>query len=126
MAKDSTDFHFELDMAPLLKGITVLDERTDRGVAGVVEYWDSRIESHMKINAPWKDRTGNARIGLFAKAGHERGQRHWIDLGHRVPYGIWLEIRWEGRYAIVFPTLIMFGPRIMKTLNKLFARLGTV
>jgi len=125
MAKDNTGFHFELDMAPLLKGIEVLDERTDLGVAGVVEYWDSRIEAHMKVNAPWTDRTGNARAGLFAKAGHQRGQRHWIDLGHRVPYGIWLEVRFAGKYAIVLPSLILFGPKIMKTLDKLFARLGT-
>lgn len=120
------DFSFELDMKPLLRNIAVLDERTDLGIAGVVEYWDSRIEAHMKIAAPWTDRTGNARAGLFAKAGHEKDQRHWIDLGHRVPYGIWLEIRWGGRYAIVFPTLVMYGPKIMQTLNKLFARLGHV
>lgn len=118
------DFSFELDMAPLLKGLVVLDERTDNGVAGVVEFWDSRIEAHMKLTAPWTDRTGNARAGLFAKAGHERGQRHWIDLGHRVPYGIWLEIRFGGRFSVVFPTLLVYGPKIMKTLNKLFARLG--
>lgn len=126
MAKDNTGFHFELNMAPLLKGIDQLDERTDRGVAGVVEYWDSRIEAYMRVNAPWTDRTGNARAGLFAKAGHEKGQRHWIDLGHRVPYGIWLEVRFGGKYAIVLPSLILFGPKIMNTLNKLFARLGAV
>jgi hypothetical protein len=120
------DFELELNMLPLLKGLDVLDDRTDRGVAGVMEYYDSKIEAHMKVNAPWTDRTGNARIGLFAKAGHERLKRHWIDLGHRVPYGIWLEIRWAGRYAIVLPSLILFGPRIMKTMNKLFARLGGV
>jgi len=118
------DFSFELDMTPLLRNLVVLDERTDLGIAGVVEYWDSRIEEHMKIAAPWTDRTGNARSGLFAKAGHEPGQRHWIELGHRVPYGIWLEIRWAGRYAIVFPTLLVYGPKIMQTLTKLFARLG--
>lgn len=120
------EFAFELDLAPLLKNVVVLDAKTDRGVAGVVEYWDSRIESHMKTNARWTDRTGNARSGLYAKAGHEPGKRHWIDLGHRVPYGIWLEVRWGGRYAIVFPTLLTYGPKIMQTLTKLFARLGHV
>lgn len=119
------DFELELDMAPLFKGLKVLDQRTDNGIAGVMEYWDSRIESYMKTGAPWTDRTGNARSGLFAKAGHERGKRHWIDLGHRVPYGIWLEIRWSGKFAIVFPSLVRFGPKIMQTMSKLFARLGT-
>lgn len=118
------DFHFELNMDPLLKGLEVLDRRTDNAVGGVMEYWDSKIEAYMRINAPWTDRTGNARSGLFAKAGHERFKRHWIDLGHRMPYGIWLEIRFAGKYAIVFPSLVLFGPKIMKTMNKLFARLG--
>jgi len=118
------DFTFELDMRPLLRNIVILDAQTDRGVAGVMEYWDSRIEAHMKLGAPWTDRTGNARTGLFAKAGHEPGRRHWIDLGHRMPYGIWLEIRFGGRYAILLPTLITYGPKVMGTLTKLFARLG--
>jgi hypothetical protein len=118
------EFTFELDMKPLLRGVKILDAQTDRGVAGVVEYWDSRIESHMKLKAPWTDRTGNARSGLFAKAGHLPGIRHWIDLGHRVPYGIWLEVRWGGKYAIVIPTLISYGPKVMATMTKLFARLG--
>lgn len=119
------DFELQLNMGPLLKGVKVLDERTDRGVAAAVEFWDSRIEAYMKINAPWTDRTSNARNGLYAKAGHEKGKRHWIELGHRVQYGIWLEIRFAGKYAIVFPSLVLFGPKIMKTLDKLFARLGT-
>ena len=123
MAKGN-DFSFELDMKPLLRGVAVLDAQTDRGVAGVVEYWDSRIEAHMKLKAPWTDRTGNARISLFAKAGHLPGVRHWIDLGHGMPYGIWLEIRFGGKYAIVFPTLVLYGPKVMGTLTKLFARLG--
>lgn len=117
------DFEFQLDMAPLLNGVRLLDAKTDRGIAGVMEYWDSRIESHMKTTAPWTDRTGNARIGLFAKAGHRPGQAHWIDLGHRVPYGIWLEISNGMRFSIVFPTLVTYGPKIMGTLTKLFARL---
>lgn len=118
------DFTFELDMAPLFKGVKVLDAQTDKGIAGVVEYWDSRIEAHMKLKAPWTDRTGNARNGLFARAGHKPGVMHWIDLGHGMPYGIWLEIRFGGRYAIVFPTLVSYGPKVMQTLTKLFARLG--
>lgn len=120
------DFELELDMKPLLRGLALLDVQTDRGVAGVVEYWDSKIEAHMKLTAPWTDRTGNARIGLFAKAGHLPGQAHWIDLGHRVPYGIWLEIRWGGKYAVVWPTLLWAGPKIMGTMTKLFARLGHI
>jgi hypothetical protein len=113
-----------MDVTPLLKGVVMLDRKLDNGVAGVFEYYDSRIETHMKSSAPWTDRTGNARSGLRAKAGHAPFKSHWIDLWHSVPYGIWLEVRFAGRYAIVIPTIVQYGPKIMGTLNKLFARLG--
>jgi len=124
MAKrDGANINLELDMTPLLKGTLNLDKQLDRGVAGVMEYWDSRIEATMKVGATWTDRTGNARLGLRAVAGHEPFVSHWIDLFHSVSYGIWLEVRWAGKYAIVIPTLITAGPKVMGTLNKLFARL---
>lgn len=113
----------QLDMTSLLTNVQQFDKRLDRGVAGVMEYWDSRMESHMKTKAPWTDRTGNARNGLRAQAGHNPGVSHWIDLWHSVPYGIWLEVRWAGRYAIVIPTITEYAPKVMNMLNKLFTRL---
>lgn len=113
----------QMDVSELLTGVQKFDARLDRGVAGVMEYWDSRLEGHMKTDAKWTDRTGNARNGLRAVAFHEPGVRHGVDLFHSVPYGIWLEVRWAGRYAIVIPTIVQYAPKIMNTLNKLFARL---
>lgn len=114
----------KVDMSPLLKGVVTLDQRLDRGVAGIMELYDSRIETWMKTNAPWTDRTGNARNGLSAQAGHIPFVAHWVDLFHRVSYGIWLEVRFAGRFSIVIPAIVHFGPRIMVTMNKLFTRLG--
>lgn len=123
-SRNGANINLELDMTPLLTGTQKLNQQLDRGVAGVMEYWDSRMESHMKVSATWTDRTGNARSGLRAVAGHAPLRSHWIDVFHSVPYGIWLEVRFAGRYSIVIPTLITHGPRVMKTLNKLFGRLG--
>lgn len=125
MAKrEGSNINLELDMSPLLKGTLTLDKRLDNGVAGVMEYWDGRIEAGMKTGATWTDRTGNARAGLRAVAGHRPFVAHWIDMFHSVAYGIWLEVRFAGRYAIIIPSLITYGPRVMATMNKLFARLG--
>jgi hypothetical protein len=57
-----------------------------------------------KANAPWNDITGAARRGLV---GHTQtsGYTVTIVLAHTVEYGIWLEIRWQGKYAIIMPTL---------------------
>lgn len=113
----------QMDVSELLSGVQKLDRRLDIGVAGVMEYWDSRIEGHMKTKAPWTDRTGNARNGLRAVAFHDPFKAHGVDLFHSVPYGIWLEVRFAGRYSIVIPTMVEYAPKVMGMLNKLFARL---
>jgi hypothetical protein len=73
----------------------------------------------MRQNAPWTDQTGNARNGLFAEAKHDWGRTHAIVLYHSVPYGIWLEVRHQGRYAIILPTAKEQGMAVMNTLRDL-------
>ena len=75
-------------------------------------------ESGMKKNASWTDRTGNARKGLYAVAGRD-GNMFWVELGHgpTIHYGIWLENRWNGRYAIVIPTAQIVMSRLPQLLQ---------
>jgi hypothetical protein len=40
-----------------------------------------------------------------------------------VPYGIWLEVRHSGKYAIIVPSLTVQGNEIMSTLKGLLERL---
>lgn len=68
----------------------------------------ARIEAWMKQNAPWEDRTGAARAGLTAEV-ESAGFRQDIWIYHTVDYGIWLEVRWDGAYAIIQPTLDHFS-----------------
>jgi hypothetical protein len=69
-------------------------------------------ESWMKSNAPWTDQTGNARNGLRARAEHS-ARSSKVVLSHSVPYGIWLEVRWSGRYAVIGPAIERFAPQFM-------------
>jgi hypothetical protein len=80
------------------------------------------VENYMKTNAPWRDRTGNARNGLAARA-YEEADSVGIVLYHQVSYGIWLEVRWGGKYAIINPTIDVMGPRVMAAYNDLLGRL---
>jgi hypothetical protein len=79
------------------------------------------MEQYAQQNAPWEDQTGDARAGLTAKAEHH-GFRQEVYLFHTVDYGIWLEVRWNGKYAIINPTIehfsglgmgVFFGDNIM-------------
>ena len=77
-------------------------------------------EQSAKDNAPWNDRTGQAREGLVAE-GLIDGHDAIIALGHTVDYGLWLEVRWSGRYAIVMPTLEEIAPQYKAALQRMGA-----
>lgn len=80
------------------------------------------VENHMKTSAPWNDVTGNARNGLFARP-YSEGDEVGIILGHSVDYGIWLEVRWNGKYAVIQPTIDEMGPVVMARFNRLMDRM---
>lgn len=79
------------------------------------------VERYMKENAPWEDRTGDARSGLVAEEFNEISTMG-ISLEHSVDYGIWLEVRWNGKYAIIIPTLEVMGPALMASLTGIIER----
>jgi len=107
----------------LTTGLKEFPEKLDRAVSSTMDYFAPRIEATARSNAPWQDQTGNARNLLAARTEHVPGTRHAIILSHGVPYGIWLEVRFEGRYAIVTPTIQEQGPIVMALLSRLFARM---
>jgi hypothetical protein len=79
------------------------------------------VENYMKNEAPWHDITGNARNGLSARAFREV-DLIGIELSHSVAYGIYLETRFSGRYAIIEPTIDHMGPIVMRQFDRLLER----
>ena len=75
-----------------------------------------QMEVYARTNAPWTDRTTKARRGLRGYAGASPLRRDcWcaaIQHGEDVHYGVWLENRWNGRYAIIGPTQQAFTHRV--------------
>lgn len=71
------------------------------------------IEDDAKANAPWEDRTGQARDGLEAEASMEGGEIV-VTLMHTVDYGQWLETIQSGKFAIIMPTLEKYGPAVQR------------
>ena len=84
---------------------------------GAEELKDQMVE-YMKANAPWADRTGDAREGLQGAVVWQDDTHFTIMLGHgeNIEYGIWLEVRWGGKYAIVTPTVHHFAPMMGATI----------
>lgn len=98
--------------------LAALPEYMHNRIAAVMDYNANEAQNYMRVNAPWTDRTGNARQGLFAKPFREPG-RHIIVCYHTMPYGIWLEVRWAGKYEIINPTIRNQGKKVMQDLRSL-------
>lgn len=82
----------------------------DAGVDLAFDAIEPTATTHARVNAPWTDRTGNARNGLFAQHLSEPMVIHQLVIYHTMPYGVWLEVRWSGRYAIIGPTMVHIAP----------------
>lgn len=94
------------------------DSRNRRAIGAAAKYIATASEKHMRSNAPWTDRTGNARAGLHATV-QGSGNTTAVILYHSVPYGIWLETRWSGRYAIINPTIEVMAPKFIDMVGRL-------
>lgn len=106
----------------LTPGLKRFPDELDRRLAAAVEYWTPVTEGYARMNAPWTDRTGNARNGLRAEPFHDQGRAHGVQLSHSVPYGIWLEVRHEGRFAIIVPTIKVQGRALMQFIRSRLLR----
>jgi hypothetical protein len=106
----------------LTDGINKGSKRTQDAVMLTLERYAPEIEGYMKVNAPWSDQTSNARNGLAARAFRESGSMG-IVMFHQVPYGIYLETKYSGRYAIIGPTIEEYGPRVMGSLRGLMGEI---
>ena len=83
----------------------------------------SELQSKMKLNRPWTDRTNMAKTTLNAKVSQPNKDTIRITLAHGVDYGIWLELAHGKNYAIIAPTVREEGPRIISDLNNLMSKI---
>lgn len=113
---------FVFDTSEWADKLAVMPERLNRAVAATMRFEAPHVQDYMRQNASWQDRTGNARNGLFAQP-FSRGKVHGIVAYHTMPYGFWLEVRWNGRYSIIMPTIRVMGKEVMSTLNKIMERM---
>lgn len=113
---------FSWNASTLTTNMSSVPKKLERLIVAAVEYHATRGEAYMRINAKWKDRTSNARNSLNTSTIHS-GSSHSIVFAHGMPYGIWLEVRFAGRYAIIGRSVNATGAALMGTLNKGMSRI---
>ena len=102
----------------LVPAVASYEQRVMAAVVALIRSFEPRIEAYAKGNAPWTDRTGNARQTLFS-IDELAGQIVTLYLSHGMPYGKWLELCNAGRYAIVMKTLEAHYGQIKSALDAL-------
>lgn len=106
----------------LTPGLDAAKGRFRAMVRATFAFQKPRAEAYMKVNAPWTDRTTNARNGLHAIEDHAP-PKYRLRLSHSMHYGIWLEVKFNGRDAIILPSVKNQGAELMQTLRGGMARM---
>ena len=115
-----------IDAKQIEKGLTALNSKTEKALQMYAELTAIKMQNYAKANAPWTDRTGDARARLHGwsaayKAGIYHGYRAYV--AHGVDYGLWLEVANDELYAILDETVEAIGEEVMPGLTNLLNRL---
>ena len=95
-------------------------QKVIEAVRRVAAYFAPVMETYAKQHAPWTDRTGNARQSLNAWTEQLSQDVVALYLSHGVYYGVYLEYKYAGRYAIIWPTIQAHLDAIMQMLRGIF------
>jgi hypothetical protein len=96
-----------------------IDKKIEDFVNTVCKPTAAHAEQYAKDNAPWTDRTGEARkmlLGGVINTDDDIG----FFVAHRKDYGEWLETANDGRYAILRPTVEHFRDDFLNLARKTF------
>ncbi len=117
MAKSGIVWRGQVEMG---RNCTVYGNKVIEAVNAVLNYFQPIFEEYAKTNASWTDRTGNARQTLHAEVQQLSKDAVALYLAHGMDYGIWLEVRWGGRFAIIWPTIQAHLQDIFNMLQGIF------
>lgn len=103
----------------ILDNLVQYEARFESRAIRTAEELASDITEWMKANAPWTDRTGDARRLLHAEAIRSgilgQGRFITITFGHGdISYDIHLETMQAGRFAIVGPALAYWSSQMLE------------
>jgi hypothetical protein len=129
----------------LAEGIQEYAEKVKVALYAVASKWGQEVQDSARIDAPWQDRTGHARSGIFyavdglgmgtlvgtvdaeaktlmSDTNVEEGDKDLliIVVSHTVFYGKFLETKNGGRYAIIMSNMEENLPRLESMMRKIF------
>ncbi len=109
--------------SPLSKKMLTMEKKVGVAMLMYMNTKASEVESYMKLNRPWTDRTNMAKATLNTKVSQPDENTIRMTLAHGVDYGIWLELAHEKNYAIIGPTLNIKGPEVIQGMQGLISKI---
>lgn len=111
---------FLIDVMRAIKTLIAIQTATAESIAEGGRSAAHEMEGYAKVNAPWRDRTGNARRTLEGFCANET-DRITIGICGNMVYSPRLELGFHGRYAILSPTLEFFSPALIDMIRNAVA-----
>jgi len=105
----------------LAKNVQLYGVKLHVAIKALADFFAQKMQGESRQGAPWEDRTGAARTGLFAVAEQAATDLVTIYLSHShtVYYGVFLELCNGGKYSVILPTIQRNLPEIERQLKKL-------
>ena len=123
MPPTKTGIRWVCPPSALARAIEQYGDRVIIAVNAVAGRIATLMQNDARASAPWTDRTGNARSGLFGTAERDIAQKLviiYLSHGPDVSYGRWLETIAAGKWAIIMPTLEKHLPELKAELDAIF------
>jgi hypothetical protein len=117
--------NFTFNQGTLGLNLAQMDEKINDYIKTDIKVMAERGTVVMKAHAPWRDRTGDAREGLWCDPWWDDAGNYSILMGHIVEYGIYLEEYHGGKFQIIMPTLIAISKAMMLSLEGMLNNLDT-
>lgn len=124
------DFKVAWNATELVSALNNLDRAfTSKEYGGLLMLMQTaatKMETWAKQNAPWTDRTGQARQRLTGQAYWENPNIVVAAIAHQVDYGIWLELAHQRKYAILEKALEEHRGEIEEAVKELLKRYAKI
>lgn len=115
---------FDFDPGTLGYNLEKFDHDVDRYIDRAKEEAAVRGQIALKAEAPWQDRTTQARNTLWAEP-YGTARNGGIRMGHGKEYGIYLEESNQGRFQVIMPVLLKTGRALMRSMEAMFYQMDS-
>lgn len=108
---------FKLDISKTVKRMAEIKQRSMFAAEKVAQNAAARMEAEAKRDAPWTDRTGNARQTIKGFSGWA-GKKLRCGISGNMEYSEYLEYGNEGKNAVLWPTVHRNEAKIKEQMRK--------